>query len=70
MNTRPEGRTFITDFNFGDRVSIDGGAVVGRIIGFIFYPHEYQVQVAWWNNGALVEAWIGVWRLKHFEGDI
>ena len=58
--------TFNTDFKFGDRVVIDGGSVTGHVIGFIFYPHDNQVQVAWWNNGALVEQWIGAWRLKHF----
>lgn len=54
---------FESEFKFGDPVSIDGGTVVGRVIGFCFYPHGYQVQVSWWNSGALVEQWIGAFRL-------
>lgn len=60
-------RTFYSDFEFGDAVTIDGGSVVGRVIGFCFYPHAYQVQVSWWNSGAIVEQWIGSDRLKQAE---
>jgi hypothetical protein len=59
--------TFECDFKFGEAVTIDGGTVVGRVIGFCFYPHGHQVQVAWWNNGALVEQWIGAFRLSRAE---
>jgi hypothetical protein len=55
---------FESRFKFGDQVKIDGGAVVGRVIGFCFYPHGHQVQVAWWNSGALIEQWIGEFRLE------
>jgi hypothetical protein len=54
-------------FNFGDRVSIDKGTVHGTVIGFCFYPHANQVQVSWWNNGALVEQWVADWRLTKEE---
>lgn len=56
-----------TDFSFGDYVAIDGGPVTGRVIGFCFYPHGQQVQVSWWNNGGLIEQWLGVWRLTELE---
>lgn len=51
-------------FEFGDKVIIDDGTVIGTVIGFCFYPHALQVQVSWWNSGALVEPWIADWRLK------
>ena len=61
--------TFETEFKFGDTVTIDGSSpIVGRVTGFCFYPHGYQVQVSWWNSGALVEQWIGAFRLKLAEG--
>lgn len=59
--------TFECEFKFGDSVTIDGGSVVGRVVGFSFYPQGYQVQVSWWNSGALVEQWIGSFRLKLSE---
>lgn len=60
--------TFETEFKFGDTVAIDGTApIVGHVVGFCFYPHGYQVQVSWWNSGALVEQWIGSFRLKLVE---
>jgi hypothetical protein len=55
---------FESKFNFGDRVYIDGGSVAGIAVGFCFYPHDSQVQVSWWKDGAIVEQWIGAWRLK------
>jgi hypothetical protein len=58
---------FESEFNFGDAVTIDGGSVHGRVIGIAFYSHDYQVQVSWWNSGALVESWISTWRLKKQE---
>lgn len=59
------GRAFFSaDFDFGDRVSIDRSDVTGTVIGFCFYPHGLQVQVSWWNSGALVEQWIGEERLQ------
>ena len=58
---------FVSAFDFGDPVSIDGGLVTGYVIGFCFYPHGQQVQVSWWNSGALVEQWIAEWRLTLLE---
>lgn len=51
-------------FTFGEHVTIDGGTVKGRVIGFCFYPHDSQVQVSWWNNGDVVEKWVAEWRLE------
>jgi hypothetical protein len=59
--------TFDGKFEFGDLVAIDGGAIAGRVIAFCFHPHDHQVQVSWWNNGALVEHWLAAWRLKAVE---
>jgi hypothetical protein len=59
--------TFSTDFDFGDRVKIDSGAVEAIVISFCFYPHGAQVQVSWWNAGALLEAWVAPWRLSKVE---
>ncbi len=56
--------SFNSKFKFGDKVRIDGGVVTGTVIGFCFYPHDHQVQVAWWNNGDTVEKWLGAWRLE------
>jgi hypothetical protein len=57
----------LTKFCFGDTVVIDEGSVKGTVVGFCFYPHEKQVQVSWWNNGDLVEKWVGEWRLKAWQ---
>jgi len=54
---------FSGKFGYGDSVWIDGRSVEGIVIGFCFYPHGNQVQVSWWNNGALIEQWIADWRL-------
>jgi hypothetical protein len=59
--------TFDSRFKFGDQVLIDGGSIHGRVIGFCFYPHDHQVQVSWWNNGDVVEKWLGAWRLTPAE---
>lgn len=58
---------FETRFDFGDKVVIDQGAVTGRVVGFCFYPHGTQVQVSWWNSGAIIEQWIGEWRLEKVQ---
>lgn len=56
--------TFTTDYAFGDKVSVDGGDVIATVIGFCFYSSKgMQVQVSWWNNGALVEQWVDECRL-------
>jgi hypothetical protein len=62
------GRSFFaSNFSFGDRVSIDKGDQVGTVVGFCSYPHGLQVQVSWWNNGALHESWLAEWRLTPVE---
>lgn len=58
---------FESRFGFGDKVQIDNGTVAGVVTSVAFYSHDYQVQVSWWNNGALVEAWISEWRLHLVE---
>lgn len=55
---------FIHELDFGDRVQIDGGAVKGVVIGFCLYPHGLQIQVSWWNAGAVVEQWFAEWRVR------
>ena len=62
-----ERSTFHSVFKLGDTVLIDGGDQQGTVIGFCFYPHDSQVFVSWWNSGALVEQWIGAWRLTFLK---
>lgn len=57
---------FSSKFQFGDQVSIDNGTVIGVVIGISFYSHDNQVQVSWWNNGALIEQWVSERRLTLF----
>jgi hypothetical protein len=59
--------TFHSVFKLGDIVQIDGGDQQGTVIGFCFYTHDSQVLVSWWNSGALVEQWIGAWRLTFLK---
>lgn len=55
---------FHTPFAFGDKVTVDGDAsITATVIGFAFYPHQSLVFCAWFNNGAVVEAWFGDFRL-------
>ena len=56
--------TYTSEFKLGDQVKIDGGAVAGTVVAIAFYSHDHQVQVSWWNNGALVESWLSSWRCK------
>lgn len=58
----------LSKFKFGDSVVIDKGVISGCVIGFAFYSHGSQVQVAWWNNGALIEQWVADWRVDLNEG--
>ena len=60
-------QAFESRFVFGDKVRIDAGTVFGLVTGFCFYPHGVQVQVSWWNNGSLVEQWLGEWRLEKMQ---
>ena len=55
---------FETRFELNQKVSIDGGDLIATIIGFAFYQHGNMINVAWWNSGALVEAWIAAERLR------
>lgn len=61
------GMALYSRFKFGDKVIIDHGTVTGCVIGFCFYPHGVQLQVSWWNAGALIEQWIGEHRLEKVE---
>lgn len=64
---RIKGNVFSCRYSFNDRVSIDGSEVSGVVVGFCFYPHGHQIQVSWWNNGAVVEQWFADWRLSPVE---
>lgn len=57
---------FSSDLSFGDQVFVDDvrTGVTARIVGFAVYARGVQVQVSWWNNGALVEHWVDEWRIK------
>ncbi|MGD9882389.1 hypothetical protein [Reyranella sp.] len=60
--------TFFSLFKLGDKVAIDGDASIrATVIGFAFYPHVEQVQVAWFANGSAQEAWIASFRLEVVE---
>lgn len=59
-------QVFVSPFNFGDKVKIDG-EVTGVLIGMCFYPHGEQFQVTWWNNGAVLEQWFASWRITAME---
>lgn len=54
-------------FQFGDRVNIDGGDVVGTIVGVLFYAHGSQALVSWWSAGDLKEQWINDFRLTEMR---
>jgi hypothetical protein len=58
---------FSSEFDFGDKVQIDKGSVVGTVVGIVFYRHSHQILVAWWNNGDIIEKWIESERLEHHE---
>lgn len=49
---------------FGDKVRIDGGAVIGTVVGFCLYPHGVEIRVSWWNSGSLLQEWIAAWRVS------
>lgn len=55
---------FASRFKFGDKVVVDDGDMITTVIGFCFYPHDHQVLVSSWNNGALVESWVAERRLS------
>ena len=56
---------FTSRFEFGDRVHIDGDdSIVARVIGFSFVSNGNQVQVSWFHNGDVKEAWFAEWRLS------
>ena len=63
-----DGQTSVPTYGFGDRVRIDGGDVVGTVIGIAVYPHgALSFQVSWWTNGVLYDQWIAGWRLAKVE---
>lgn len=60
-------RVFVSPVDFGDKVKIDNGEVIGTVVGLCVYPHGDQVMVSWWNNGDLVEQWIASWRVTRID---
>ena len=59
-----DGQTTVPTYGFGDRVKIDGGDVVGTVIGITVNPHgAISFQVSWWASGVLHDQWIAEWRL-------
>jgi hypothetical protein len=60
-----DGQALVPTYGFGDRVNIDGGDVVGTVIGVAVYPHgAVTFNVSWWANGLLYDQWIAEWRLS------
>jgi hypothetical protein len=63
-----DGQTSVPTYGFGDRVRIDGGDVVGTVIGIAVYPHGgLTFSISWWHNGVLYDQWIAEWRLAKVE---
>lgn len=56
--------SFIHELKIGDKVEIDRSGIIATLVGFSIYARGVQVQVAWWNNGALIEVWIDEWRVS------
>lgn len=58
-------RTFKTDFDFGDRVLLDGdNSLIARVVAFSFRSKFPQFEVAWVHCGALNSAWVDPFRLS------
>lgn len=56
------------NFNIGDRVHIDEDkSIKGRVIGILVREGGVEYDVAWFNNGAQVTAWIASFRLSEAE---
>ena len=57
-----------SEFNYRDRVIIDGGAdLVAVVTGFFFRETGVFVEICWFANGDAKEARIEDWRLKLAE---
>lgn len=54
-------------FRLGTKVRIDGGDIIGTIIGVAYYPIGFEVKVAWWHTGTLHEQWVVAWRCEAVE---
>jgi hypothetical protein len=54
-----------SDFDFGDRVRIDGGDVVWSITAFSFQGNAIRcsVEVSWFHNGEAKSGFFYEWRL-------
>lgn len=48
----------------GEKVRIDKGDVIGTVVGIAIYRTGVELKVAWWNQGNLVEHWVGDWRCE------
>ena len=58
-------RTFAADFDFGDRVLLDGdSSLVARVVAFSFRSEFPQIEVAWVHCGTLHSAWVDPFRLS------
>lgn len=60
---------FKSDFNYQDRVTIDGDdTLIGVVTGFSFRSSGYYtIEISWINNGSSQAVWIEDWRLKLHE---
>lgn len=62
---------FVTVFDFGDRVVIDGDhSLVCRVLAFTFrHDRGCVVEVSWVHNGVVNSDWVDSWRLSPAEAE-
>jgi hypothetical protein len=55
-----------TQFEFGDRVTIDRGDITGIVTAIAVYGTEtgIQYEVSWWHQGEHKSAWFYAWRVS------
>ncbi len=68
MPTPPKTKKhFHSDYNFGDRVKIDGD-MTGVVTGFCWkYDDGHTIEVSWIHNGAPHTVWLQPWRLSNAD---
>lgn len=60
---RPYG--YMSPVSLGDRVLIDEDtSIVATVTAILWRTENPQVEIAYFNNGAQVSAWIADWRLS------
>lgn len=60
----PEGAVaFTSRFNFGDKVTADGGDITMTVVEFSFSTVGAQVRCVWFASGAHHDTWFYEWRL-------